>query len=213
MTNGFSKLRREYRHVPLCEQDVSDDPIEQFRDWFGQAVDYGVPLPNATALATATGDGKPTVRFVLLKDVSERGFSFYTHSVSVKGRQIADNPDVALVFYWPQVHRQVRIEGSAGLLTNEEADAYFSTRPRDSRLAVWVADQSVEVESREFLEDRMVEMAKRYPGEPVPRPATWVGYRVTPDSMEFWQGRESRLHDRLLYTREDGAWNVVRLAP
>ena len=213
MSSDFSDLREEYRHVPLLERDARDDPIEQFKDWLGQAVDYGVPLPNAMALATATTDGKPTLRFVLLKDISERGFSFYTHAVSVKGRQMADNPDVALVFYWTQMHRQVRIEGKAHLLPDEEADAYFNTRPHDSRLAVWVADQSAPVPSREFLESRMTEIAAQYPGESVPRPATWVGYRVAPDSMEFWQGRESRLHDRLLYTREDGDWKIARLAP
>lgn len=213
MTSDFSDLRQEYRHVALLEQDAHADPVEQFRDWFGQAVDYGVPLPNAMALATATKDGKPTLRYVLLKDISERGFSFYTHAVSLKGRQIADNPDVALVFYWTQMHRQVRIEGRAYLLTDEEADAYFDTRPYDSRLAVWVADQSVGVESREFLEDRMAELTEQYGGDPVPRPATWVGYRVVPDSLEFWQGRESRLHDRLLYTREGDGWKIVRLAP
>ena len=213
MSNDFSDLRREYRHVALLEQDVSANPIEQFKDWFGQAVEYGVPIPNAMALATATRDGKPTVRYVLLKDVSEGGFSFYTHSVSVKGKQIAENPDVALVFYWSQMHRQVRVEGKAYLLTDEESDAYFKTRPYDSRLAVWVADQSVQVESREFLENKIAEIAERYPGESVPRPTTWVGYRVVPDSMEFWQGRESRLHDRLLYTREDVGWKLVRLAP
>ena len=213
MASDFSDLRQEYRHVALLEQDVDADPVEQFKDWFGQAVDYGVPLPNAMALATVAKEGKPTLRFVLLKDVSDRGFSFYTHSVSVKGRQIADNPDVALVFYWTQMHRQVRVEGRAHLLTDEEADAYFNTRPHDSRLAVWVADQSVEVENRAFLESRMAEIAERYSGESVPRPATWVGYRVVPERIEFWQGRESRLHDRLLYTRESAGWKIVRLAP
>ena len=213
MGSDFSDLRQEYRHVPLLEQEARADPVDQFKDWFGQAVDYGVPLPNAMALATVAKDGKPTLRFVLLKDVSDRGFSFYTHSVSVKGRQIADNPDVALVFYWTQMHRQVRIEGSAYLFAGEEADAYFDTRPYDSRVAVWVADQSVEVDSREYLEDRLAGLTEQYAGDPVPRPATWVGYRVVPDSVEFWQGRESRLHDRLLYTREDGGWKIVRLAP
>ena len=213
MNDDFSDLRQEYRHVALLEQDASADPVEQFKDWFGQAVEFGVPLPNAMALATVTTDGKPTVRFVLLKDISERGFSFYTHSVSPKGKQIAENPDVALVFYWTQMHRQVRVEGRAYLLTDKEADTYFDTRPHDSRLAVWVADQSSPVESREFLEDRMTGIAERYPGDSVPRPATWVGYRVTPECMEFWQGRESRLHDRLLYTREEGGWKIVRLAP
>ena len=213
MSDDFSDLRQEYRHVALLEQEADANPVEQFKDWFGQAVDYGVPLPNAMALATATRDGKPNVRFVLLKDVSEEGFTFYTHSVSVKGREIAENPDVALVFYWTQMHRQVRVEGRAHLLSHEEADAYFNTRPHDSRLAVWVADQSVEIESREFLESRMAEIAEQYPGESVPRPATWTGYRVVPERIEFWQGRESRLHDRLLYTREEGGWKIVRLAP
>ncbi len=213
MADDFSALRQEYRHVPLLERDANADPIAQFRDWFGQAVDYGVPLPNAMALATATRDGKPSLRFVLLKDISEQGFSFYTHSVSAKGRQIADNPDVALVFYWSPMHRQVRVEGRAHLLSDEEADAYFNTRPQDSRVAVWVADQSAEVENRAFLESRMAEMALRYPDEDVPRPATWVGYRVVPECIEFWQGRESRLHDRLLYTRERTGWKIVRLAP
>ena len=213
MGSDFSDLRQEYRHVPLLEQEAHADPVEQFKDWFGQAVDYGVPLPNAMALATVAKDGKPTLRFVLLKDVSDRGFSFYTHSVSVKGRQIADNPDVALVFYWTQMHRQVRIDGRAYLLTDDEADAYFDTRPHDSRLAVWVANQSTPVPGREYLEDRMAEIARRYPDDTVPRPTTWVGYRVVPDSVEYWQGRESRLHDRLLYTREDGGWKIVRLAP
>ncbi len=213
MDSDFSDLRREYRHVALNEQDAMDDPVEQFKDWFRQAVEFGVPLPNAMALATATRDGKPTARYVLLKDINERGFSFYTHSVSVKGRQIAENPDVALVFYWSQMHRQVRVEGKAYLLSNEETDAYFNSRPYDSRLAVWVADQSSLVESRAFLENRMAEIGERYPGDIVPRPATWVGYRVAPECIEFWQGRESRLHDRLLYTRENDNWKRVRLAP
>ena len=213
MTDNFSDLREEYRHLPLLEQDAHEDPIEQFKRWFAQAVDYGVPLPNAMALATATQDGKPSVRFVLLKDVSAQGFSFYTHAVSAKGRQMQKNPEVALVFYWTQMHRQVRIEGIAHLLSAAEADAYFDTRPRGSRLAVHVADQSVEVESRAFLEHRMSELAAQYRDETIPRPPTWVGYRVAPERIEFWQGRENRLHDRLLYSREDSDWKIVRLAP
>lgn len=213
MSVDFSDLRREYRHVTLLEKDARDDPIEQFKDWFQQAVELDVPLANAMVLATATREGKPTARYVLLKDVSERGFSFYTHSVSVKGKQMAENPEVALVFYWSQVHRQVRIEGRAHRLSDEESDAYFNTRPYDSRLAAWVADQSSIVESREFLEGRMAEIERRYPGEDVPRPDTWIGYRVVPGCMEFWQGRESRLHDRLLYTRDKDQWQRVRLAP
>ena len=213
MTDNFSDLREEYRHLPLLEQDAHEDPIEQFKRWFAQAVDYGVPLPNAMALATATQDGKPSVRFVLLKDVSAQGFSFYTHAISAKGRQMQKNPDVALVFYWTQMHRQIRIEGTAHLLSDAEADAYFNTRPRGSRLAVHVADQSTEVESRAFLEHRMSDLAAQYRDETIPRPPTWVGYRVVPERIEFWQGRENRLHDRLLYTKEDSDWKIVRLAP
>lgn len=206
-------LRREYRYATLDEKDARADPIEQFEDWFCQAVDAELPLPDAMALATAGRDGKPSVRYVLLKDFSDRGFCFYTHSVSEKGQQIAENQDVALAFYWSPMDRQVRVQGKAGRLTDAEADAYFNTRPRDSRLAVWVAHQSALVPDRAFLEDRMAELAEQYPGEIVPRPATWVGYRVTPERIEFWQGRAGRLHDRLLYTREDGGWKTVRLAP
>ena len=211
--DDFSDLRRDYLHAALNEDDARADPIAQFNDWFRRAVELDVPLPNAMALATATRDGRPTVRYVLLKGVSERGFSFYTHSVSEKGRQIAENPNVALVFYWSQLHRQVRVEGRASLLPDEDADAYFNTRPRDSRLAVWVADQSSPVASRAFLEDRMAALAQQYPDESVPRPATWVGYRVAPERVEFWQGRAGRLHDRLLYTKERKTWKLVRLAP
>lgn len=206
-------LRRDYRSAPLLEAEVHADPVEQFRDWFQQAVALDLPLPNAMALATATRDGKPAVRYVLLKDLSAAGFSFYTHASSAKGKQIADNPEVALAFYWSQMHRQVRVEGQARLLSAAESDAYFNTRPDDSRLAVWVAEQSSVVESRAFLEARMAELERQYGGEPAPRPANWVGYRVKPERMEFWQGRESRLHDRLLYAWQDGGWRLSRLAP
>ena len=213
MINNLADLREEYRHLPLLEQDAHNDAVEQFKRWFAQAVDCGVPFPNAMALATATKDGRPGVRFVLLKDISAQGFSFYTHAVSAKGRQLLENPEVALVFYWTQMHRQVRIEGTAHLLSDAEADTYFNTRPRGSRLAVHVADQSAEVASRAFLEHRMTEIAEQYPHDTIPRPPTWVGYRVAPERIEFWQGRENRLHDRLLYTRDDAGWKIVRLAP
>jgi len=213
MGNNFTELRQEYRHVALNEEDVKDEPIEQFKDWFQQAVDFDVPLPNAMVLATATRQGKPTARFVLLKEVNQAGFSFYSHSVSVKGKQMAENPEVALVFYWSQMHRQVRVEGVVEQLSDEESDDYFNSRPHDSRLAVWVAEQSSEVESRGYLEARMSEIEKQYPGEHVPRPDAWVGYRVKPQTIEFWQGRENRLHDRLVYTRNEQSWEMIRLAP
>ncbi len=213
MSKRFSDRHEEYRYAALHEEDVKADPIEQFKDWFQQAMDADVPLPNAMVLATATQQGKPTARFVLLKDISQAGFSFYSHCVSVKGKQMAENPQVALVFYWSPMHRQVRVEGMVEQLPAEDADRYFDSRPHDSRLAVWVADQSSEVESRAYLQARMAEIEKQYPGEHVPRPDTWVGYRIQPEVMEFWQGRESRLHDRLLYSRCEGAWEMIRLAP
>ncbi len=210
---SFSDLREEYRREALLEQDVRDDPIEQFQDWLQQAIEFGVPLPNAMALATATRDGAPAVRYVLLKGLDQQGFSFYTHALSAKGRQLAENPQAALAFYWSQMHRQVRVEGAAALLPEQEADAYFNTRPRASRLAAWAADQGAPVADRASLDGRMAEVTAHYAGGPVPRPAAWVGYRVRPERMEFWQGRENRLHDRLLYVRAGDAWRLSRLAP
>ena len=214
MSDNFSSLRREYRHVALDEADVHSDPVVQFGRWFQEAVDAGLEMPNSMVLATADISGRPTARYVLMKGFDAEGFVFYSHSVSVKGRQLAENPRAALVFYWEALHRQVRVEGTVTPLGAAAADEYFATRPYASRISVWVAEQSSIVPGREFMEQRYDEFAQRFPDDNVPRPDTWIGYRVRPESVEFWQGRESRLHDRLLFQRDDReGWRMQRLAP
>jgi pyridoxamine 5'-phosphate oxidase len=214
MTVDFSELRRDYRHSTLDESGVEPDPMRQFDVWFKHVVTIGLELPNAVVLATAGTDARPSARCVLLKDYGERGFVFYTHADSAKGRQIAENPRAALVFYWEPVHRQVRVEGLVERLPAEAAEAYFRTRPYGSRLSACVAPQSSVVEGRGFLEQRRAELDRKFQGGEVPAPESWTGYCVVPESIEFWQGREDRLHDRVLYQRErSGAWVMRRLAP
>lgn len=214
MATDLPDVKRARRQVALDESQARENPISQFDDWFRQAVNAHIDMPEAMVLATAGADGTPTARYVLLKGYDERGFVFYTHSVSVKGRQIAENPHAALVFYWASLHRQVRIEGDVEQVTDREADEYFATREYGSRVSVWVAPQSSVVDSRQFLEHRFEEFERRFRGAAVPRPETWVGYRVRPGLMEFWQGRDNRLHDRIRYTRRgDGTWLIERLAP
>lgn len=214
MTVDFSELRRDYRHSVLDEAHIDPDPMKQFDIWFKHVVALGLELPNAVVLATASPNGRPTARYVLLKEYDQQGFVFYTHADSVKGKQLAENPRAALVFYWEPVHRQVRVEGSAERLDAAAAGAYFRTRPYGSRLSSRVATQSSVVEGRAHLEQRRAELDLQYCGGEVPVPESWTGYRVVPDSIEFWQGREDRLHDRVLYCRErTGTWKIRRLAP
>ena len=214
MSIDYDQLRREYRHVSLDEMKMNADPIVEFDHWFQGAIKIELELPNAMVLATVSNDGKPAARYVLLKSFDEGGFVFFSHSVSAKGQQIADNPFAALVFYWSPLHRQVRVEGRVEKVSDKEADDYFTSRPYSSRISVWVADQSTTIESREFMEQRVELLEQQYPEDKVPRPDTWVGYRVVPESLEFWQGRENRLHDRILYQRtETGSWSMSRLAP
>lgn len=214
MSKYYSDLRQDYRQIILDEADINPDPIKQFEVWLNDAINKELDLPNAMVLATVTEQGRPAARYVLLKELDEYGFVFYTHSISDKGRQLAHNTNAALVFYWGPLHRQVRIEGTVAMVTDEEAEEYFASRPYGSRLSVWVAPQSSIVESRTYLENRMQELEQTYPDEnDVPRPDSWTGYRVKPDRIEFWQGRESRLHDRILYRKEGNSWVTERLAP
>ena len=214
-TSVLKPLHRwEHQDRPLRRRDLAEDPLEQFLRWYREAEEANLRYPNAMAVATATADGKPSVRMVLLRQVDERGFVFYTNLESRKGREIAENPRAALLFYWEPLERQVRIEGRVELGSPEEADEYFATRPYGSQVSAWASRQSEPIASRAELERRHEEFAARYPEGAVPRPPYWGGYRVVPDAYEFWQGRADRLHDRFRYERRpDGSWTIVRLQP
>jgi pyridoxamine 5'-phosphate oxidase len=199
------------RERPLDEAAVDPDPLRQFARWFEEAGEAGIRAPEAMAAATATRDGRPSVRMVLLKGFDARGFVFFTGYESRKGRELAENPRSALLFYWDPLGRQVRIEGPVERVDEAESEAYFRSRPRGAQISASVSRQSQVVESRAVLEERAAELEAR--GGEVPRPAAWGGLRVEPETYEFWQHRANRLHDRLRYRRADGGWIVERLAP
>ncbi len=206
--------RHDYEKASLDESAVAADPIAQFRAWFDQATAGGLPEPNAVTVSTASPEGRPSSRVVLMRGFDERGFVFYTNYRSRKGREIESNPFAAMCFFWQPMERQVRVEGRVERTTEAESDDYFRSRPTGSKLGAWVSNQSGVVPSRETLEAEMDAIQARFPGEDVPRPPHWGGFRVVPEAVEFWQGRRSRLHDRLVYRRsDDGGWRVERLAP
>ena len=197
---------------PLTEKGVENDPIAQFAQWYERAQAVVKPLPDAVALATATPAGHPSLRMVLLKGFDAHGFVFYTNYRSRKGRELARNPRATLLFYWGEFARQVRIDGRVEKLMARESDEYFATRPRGSQLSAWASAQSAALPGRAALERRFTAFERRYP-ESVPRPPHWGGYRLAPEAIEFWQGRDDRLHDRILYHLAQGRWRVERLAP
>jgi len=206
--------RKSYERGALVEDAVSSNPFEQLSRWLADARAAGVIEPNAFCLATVDLEGRPDARFVLLRGLDERGLVFYTNSQSAKGVQLAAHPYAMAVFWWGALERQVRVRGVVEVVSLEEADAYFATRPRGHQLSAWVSPQSQVVPSREWLEARLAEVEREFEGKPVPRPPYWLGYRIVPDTFEFWQGRPNRLHDRLRYTRQsDGGWVIERLAP
>jgi pyridoxamine 5'-phosphate oxidase len=212
----LGKIRREYTRAALDEHSVAADPIQQFRGWLEEALAAQLPEATAMTLATADPDGQPSARIVLLKGCDERGFVFYTNYESRKGSELTRNPRAALVFYWPALDRQVRIEGSVERTTEAESASYFTSRPRNAQLGAWASPQSAPIADREVLEGRVREVIARYGEEPVPLPPFWGGYRLVPQDIEFWQGRADRLHDRVRYRRHapgTGSWRIERLAP
>jgi len=212
-TLDLAALRRDYALATLDERDVEADPIRQFERWFADAAAARVPEPNAMTLSTATRDGVPSARIVLLKGVDANGFAFYTDYRSRKGAELAENPLAALTFLWKEIERQVRITGSVSRVSTHESDAYFRTRPLGSRLGAWASHQSAVLASREELEARVQDVIGRFPDGDVPLPPHWGGFRVAPDEIELWQGRPDRLHDRLLYRRGERGWEISRLSP
>ncbi|HXQ58492.1 MAG TPA: pyridoxamine 5'-phosphate oxidase [Acidimicrobiales bacterium] len=197
---------------PLSESEMAGDPLEQFGAWFEDAVPL-VRLPEAVALATADAGGRPSLRMVLMKGFDERGFVFHTHYDSRKARELAANPVAALLFHWAPLGRQVRIEGTIEKVSAEESDRYFETRPRGGQIGAHASQQSQPIARRDLLDQRVAELSETYEGRPVPRPESWGGFRLRPESFEFWQNRDDRLHDRIRYTRAGNSWSMVRLQP
>ena len=212
--NPLTDLRREYASHALDEKDAHADPIQLFTIWFDEALKSQLIDANAMTLATASAKGEPSARIVLLKGADEDGFVFYTNYGSNKGRDLSENARASLLFFWAELERQVRINGSVTKTTAAESDQYFQSRPKESQIGAATSHQSRPVSNRSDLEQRYAEFAAKYKDSLVPRPSNWGGYRVKPDTIEFWQGRKSRLHDRLLYTRQpDGSWSRSRLEP
>lgn len=209
----ISHLREEYRRARLELADAARDPLAQFQRWFAEAREAGQHEPNAMAVATTDADGAPNVRMLLLKEADARGFVFYTDYRSVKGAELAGNARGALCFWWAVLERQVRIRGSVSRVSPEESAEYFRQRPRGSRLGAWASAQSSVLADRGELERKLAALETRYPDEDVPLPPHWGGFRLTPESYEFWQGRESRLHDRLRYLPDGDGWRIERLSP
>ena len=206
-------LRKDYAQAVLLEGDAPSEPSELFKTWFAQALEAQIAEPNAMTLATVGSDLRPSTRIVLIKEFDERGPVWFTHYSSRKGQQLAGNPQAALQFHWVELERVVRIEGRVEKINPAESDAYFATRPAGSQAGAWASPQSQVLQGRTDLDERAEAQAARFAGQAVPRPVTWGGYRLVPDYWEFWQGRPSRLHDRLSYRLQAGQWQIQRLAP
>ena len=211
--DNLHKMRQEYAAGSLNETNMPQNPMEEFNVWLDFAINSGLTEPNAMTVATSTLDGKPSARVLLLKEVNDKGFVFFTNYLSRKGRELVVNPEVALVFDWHDIERQVRVEGRAEKLPEEESEAYFNERPEDAKIGAWASPQSKIVKDREELEKHLEEIEEQFEGMPVHRPSHWGGYLIRPSFIEFWQGRPSRMHDRLVYYKTEEGWTMHRLAP
>ena len=214
VTTTIADIRKEYKLQTLSEKDILGDPFAQFDKWWQEVINSGIDEPNAMTLATASADGMPDARIVLLKGFDEKGFAFYTNYNSAKGQQLLENPRATLVFFWKELERQVRVSGLVSLAPGNMSDDYYNSRPLGSRIGAWASPQSEPIESREWLEQNEQRIAEVWSGKTIPRPGHWGGYVVKPVKMEFWQGRPSRLHDRMRYSLQNtGGWKIERLAP
>ena len=210
----LADLRKDYSKASLDITDVLHNPIEQFNKWFSEAVNSEVLEPNAMSLATVSQDNRPSCRIVLLKGIEDNKFLFYTNYQSHKGKELEINPVCALTFFWPELERQIRIEGTATRVDDIRSEAYFQSRPLGSQIGAWSSPQSSTIENRSILEERVRQIEKRFEGKSVlPKPHQWGGYQIDPDMIEFWQGRKSRLHDRIAFVKSEGKWKIHRLAP
>ncbi len=214
MSQSIADIRRDYMLQSLMEDDVAGDPFEQFSKWWNEAITSSIDEVNAMTLATATKDGLPDARIVLLKGFSKQGFVFFTNYTSRKGIQLKINPKATLIFFWKELERQVRISGIVEKVSEAESDAYFNSRPAASRIAAWASPQSKPIESRKIIEENFLKYSGKFSNDVIHRPPYWGGYAVKPIEVEFWQGRPGRLHDRILYTSQtNDTWKIVRLAP
>ncbi len=212
-TKSVSKLRREYNLNKLTEETVHKNPYRQFEKWFNQVLKLHLKEPNAMVLATADGSAKPSARIVLMKGIDKKGILFFTNYDSRKGKELFNNPGASLLFFWAELERQVRIEGKVKKISKSESQKYFDSRPLESRIAAWASNQSGKIPSRKYLEDRYNVYKEKFLRKKIPVPDNWGGYILVPDYFEFWQGRESRLHDRISYKKNKGVWKISRLAP
>ena len=209
----LAHIRRDYSREGLSEEQVANDPFVQFGRWMDEAITAELPEPTAMSLSTASAEGRPSSRMVLLKGFDNSGFVFYTNYNSQKGRELADNPFAALTFFWPELERQVRITGLVSKVSAEASDEYFKSRPFTSRVGAWASNQSETIDSKMTVAAKAAKLLVKYASGNVPRPPHWGGYRVIPDQIEFWQGRPSRLHDRIVYKLDGESWNIIRLSP
>jgi pyridoxamine 5'-phosphate oxidase len=213
IVNYLNEIRRDFSGKPLTEDSVHEDPVEQYGIWFEEAVDAQLLDPYAMSLTTVSAEGQPSTRVVYMRGIKSEGFVFYSNYNSDKGSDLDANNKVALNFFWGELERQIRVEGVAEKLSEDESDAYFNQRPRESQIGAWASSQSEEIADRKQLEDQVVFYTNKFEGMEVPRPAHWGGYVVKPTKVEFWQGRPSRLHDRIIYTKKGNAWNQSRISP